>query len=167
MGGNNVSTPSVKHLEHDVFDIFGFIAIDGSHNVVGQMPNTPPIATQVYSRCKGLLKSVGIAGAVVTQPYQSTGFYQFTLDEPWFALLDWDVSPLDQGAVALPSPSIKANVRANTNGYLAGIMPGTDTSIAAQTVQLRFRLPTTGALTDLAVSTGFWIRLRLLRTGTP
>jgi hypothetical protein len=114
--------------------------------------------------CKGLTKAIGIAGAVKTQPYQSTGFYQFTLDKPWFALLHASVVLLDQGANACPVACINANVRNNTTGADAGVQPGTDPTIAAQIVNVKFRLPTTGALTDLQVSTGFWLFLFFKRT---
>src|SRR6185437_8029058 len=104
-------------------------------------------------------KAIGFAGAVVTQPYTSTGLYKFLLDEPWIALLDWDVNLIDQGAVAIPVPVLKANVRANTTSADAGRVPGTDPAVAAQTIELRFRSAAAGALTDIAVSTGFWLRL--------
>lgn len=167
--GNPFATPFVKQLEHDVQLIEGFIAIDGSHNVIGQAPVSAPVGAGPYSLCKGLMKSVGIAGAVVTQPYQSTGFYQFTLDEPWTALLGFQLTLYDQGAVALPGWGIKANVKGVTTtgangGRANGVDPGTDGTITAQTLQIKFRTVSSGALVDLAVSTGFWMRLLLKRS---
>ena len=158
-----------KHLEHDVQDIFGFIALDGSSNVIGQAPVAAPVGAGPYSLCKGLMKSVGIAGAVVTQPHTSTGLYTFILDEPWVALLGVNVTLLDPGAAALPMWSCKANVRNATTtgpngGRPNGADPGTDSTIAAQNVQIRFRTVATGALIDPTVSTGFWLSLLLKRT---
>lgn len=164
MGNNSGGAANLVHLEHDVTLVQGFIAIDGAHNVIGQAPVVAPIGSGPYSQCKGLLNAVGIAGAVVTQPYQSTGFYQFTLDAPWMALLNWNVELLDQGAVAQPSWGMKANVRGNTTSADAGVQPGTDPTIAAQTIQLKFRTGSSGALVDLTVSTGFWIQLWLKRS---
>jgi hypothetical protein len=163
--GNPLATGFVKTLEHDVQLVEGFIAIDGAANVIGLAPTAAPVGAGPYTLCKGLSNAIGIAGAVVTQPRQSAGFYQFTLDEPWQALLDGQATLYDQGAVVQLIPSVKANVRNNTTGPRAGVDPGTETGLgASRIVQVRFRHPTTGALTDLAANTGFWLRLMLKRT---
>jgi hypothetical protein len=162
--GNPLASIQFKHLEHDVQLLSGFIALDGASNVIGQAPVSAPVGAGPYSLCKGLMKSVGIAGAVVTQPHQSTGLYQFTLDEPWMALLWAHVTLFDPGAAALPVATVRANVRGNTTGPRAGVDPGTETTLLAQTVYVRFRTPATGALIDPAVSTGFWLNLLLKRT---
>lgn len=162
--GNPFGSANLVHLEHDVTIIEGFIAIDGLHNVIGQAPTAAPLGSGPYSLCKGLMKSVGIAGAVVTQPYQSTGFYQFTLDEPWNCLLGYNVDLYEQGAVAIPNWGINANVRANTTSADAGVRPGTNPAIAAQTIQLKFRNASSGAAADITASTGFWLQLVLKRT---
>lgn len=165
--GNPFATNGIKTLEHDVQDISGFIAIDGAKNVIGKIPVLAAPGAGPYSRCKGLDKAIGMAGAVVTQPYISTGLYRFTLDEPWIGLIGAEVTLLDQGAVAIPTWTIKANVRATQTAADAGRVPGTDPTIAIQTIELRFRLASSGALTDIAVSTGFWLRLLLLRSAVP
>src|SRR5215472_3504051 len=114
MGGNNTTSPFVKHLERDVQLIAGFIALDGSSNVIGVAPPLAPPGSGPYTLCKGLTKAIGTAGAVVTQPHTSTGLYTFTLDEAWTALLGARVILLDPGAVALPTPTVTANVMAGT-----------------------------------------------------
>lgn len=171
MGGNRIYTEFVKHSEHDVVEIFGFIALDGSSNVIGQAPTSAPVGAGPYTLCKGLCNAIGIAGAVVTQPHTSTGLYTFTLDEAWMALLDWDVGMLDQGAVTGVQASCKANVRGTqvtgpNGGRPNGADPGTDPTIAPQNVQIRFRASIAGgALVDPQPSTGFWLRLLLKRSG--
>lgn len=167
--GNPLTTNGIGHYEHDVRLLTGFIALDGASNVIGQAPVSAPVGAGPYSLLKGLMKSVGIAGAVVTQPHTSTGLYTFLLDEPWVALLDWKVSLLDPGAVAIPAATVTANVRGSqTTGPNAGSPngadPGTDPTIAAQTVQVRFRTVATGALIDPTVSKGFWLSLLMKRT---
>lgn len=170
MGGNNIASPFVKHLEHDVQLLSGFIALDGSSNVIGQAPVAAAVGAGPYSLCKGLLKNVGIAGAVVYQPHTTTGTYIFVLDEAWMALLDWRVGLLDQGAVTGVQASCKANVRGTqvtgpNGGKPNGADPGTDPTIAAQNVQIRFRASIAGgALVDPVVSTGFWLSLLLKRS---
>jgi hypothetical protein len=170
--GENLASPFVKHLEHDVQLISGFIALDGSSNVIGVAPvaASTPVGAGPYSMCKGLLGNVGFAGAVVYQPHISAGLYTFVLDKAWMALLDARVTLLDQGLVTGIQPSVKANVRATTSvgangGYPNGADPGTDPTIAAQNVQVRFRASIAGgALVDPVASTGFWLSLLLKRT---
>lgn len=170
MGGSANQSPYVSHLEHDVCIRAGFIALDGSSNVIGQAPVSAPVGAGPYSLCKGLLKNVGIAGAVVYQPHISTGLYTFVLDEPWMALLGVEVTLLDQGTVTGVQVSCKANVRATqvagpNGGKPNGADPGTDPTIAAQNVQIRFRASIAGgALVDPVASTGFWIKLLLKRS---
>ena len=171
MGGNNLSNnPFVKHLERDVQLVAGFIALDGSSNVIGIAPTTAPVGTGPYTMCKGLAKAIGVAGAVIKQPHTATGTYVFTLDEAWMALLGARVTLLDPGAVALPAATVTANVMASTavgpnGGYGNGVNPGTSASITAQTVNVFFRTVATGALIDPTVSTGFWLELLLKRSG--
>lgn len=168
---DNFASPFIKHLEHDVQLIAGFIAIDGSSNVIGTAPTaaSTPVGAGPYSLCKGLLGNVGPAGAVVYQPHTATGVYTFVLDKAWYALLAADITLLDPGAVALPGWTVTANVRASTatgpnGGRPNGADPGTSAAIAAQNVIVRFRTVATGAAVDPTVSTGFWIKLLLKRT---
>lgn len=170
MGGSNIYNAFVKNAEHDIVLVAGFIALDGSSNVIGQAPVSASVGAGPYSICKGLLKNVGIAGAVVYQPHISAGLYTFILDEAWMCLLGADVTLVDQGAVALVQPSVKANVRATqvtgaNGGKPNGADPGTDPTILPQNVQVRFRTAAAGVLTDPAVSTGFWLKLLLKRSG--
>lgn len=164
--GNPFATGFVKHLEHDIQALYAFFALDGSSNVIGQAPTNAPVGTGPYSLCKGMGKALGIAGAVVTQPHTSTGLYTFSLDEPWQALIGVDLGFFDQGAVQQLTWSCRANVRSNTTGPRAGVDPGTETGLGVnQAVQIRFRTNIAGgALTDPAVSTGFWLALILKRT---
>lgn len=163
-------------LEKDVMELFGFIALDGSSNVVGIAPTATPPAAQssgpyAYTRFKGLTGSIGVAGAVVTQPHQSAGLYYFTLDKPWEALLDASLTFYDQGAVTGLQWSVTANVRANTSdpAPISGVFPGTNTNLSStptnQVIIVRFRTSAAGgALTDPVASTGWWMKLNLKRT---
>src|SRR5271170_6798967 len=166
MGNPLGNYKGIQTLEHDVTEIQGFIALDGSSNVIGTLPTNAAPGTGFYTRLLGLQRAIGIAGAIKTQPHQSAGLYYFTLDEAWNALLDWSVEMYDQGAVAQLTPSVIANVRANVNGPYAGNLPGTNTGLtnpAIQIVQVRFRIAA-GTLTDPVASTGFWMKLKLMRT---
>ena len=162
--GNPMGSRAQFHLEHNIYVLSGLIAIDGSSNVIGGIPTATPPGAGPYTVCKGIQKALGPAGGIITQPHTATGTYIFTLDEPWFSLLDYDVAFLDQGAVAQSSPSLQANVRANTTAADAGQQPGTDPTLTAQTLKFRFRHQTTGALQDPVASTGFWIRVVLKNT---
>lgn len=163
--GNQLGAANVVHLEHGCTLIEGFIALDGSSNVIGIAPTAAPPGAGPYTVCKGLTSALGVAGAVVNQPHISTGLYEFTLDQPFMALLNADVTLLDAGAVAYPNSTFKANVRANTTGPRAGIDPGTDPTLTPLTIYLRFRTASSGALADPPASSGFWLQLFLKNTG--
>jgi len=152
------------HFEHDVGEILGFVALDGSSNVVGYAPTTAGglNTTTPYTRLKGAQAAIGQAGAVATQPHTATGTYVFTLDEPWFALLSPWAQLTDQGAVATITPFFDANVSNQTANV--GFMPGNNTALAVKTVRLRWRA-NAGALTDPVASTGFWLGFTLMRSG--
>lgn len=168
--GNPFASTINKTLEHDVQEICAFFALDGSSNVIGQMPTNAPPGTGPYSLCKGFGKALGIAGAVVTQPHTGAGTYLFTLDEPWICLVNAGVTLIDQGAVAAVNSFVDANVRANNNGtgvMANGVMPGTNSAIANLGVRVLFRSAGAGALTNPVASTGFWLYLQLKRTGIP
>ena len=181
MGGSALGTPFIKHLEHDVSEYFGFIALDplGSGNVVGYAPPSNPVpAAGSYTMMKGLMKAIGPAGSVVTQPYQSPGIYTFTLDEPWMALLDLSCTLQDMSAASpafaeatqgyLPlAYSVRANVRNNSNGPRYGIDPGTDSGLSFQTFTVYWRATGGdgyGTLASPPPGTGWWMRLVLKRT---
>jgi hypothetical protein len=161
--GNPFGNRAGGNLENETYDIFAFIALDGSSNVIGFAPTTsPPTAAGPYSRVRGLGKSIGQAGAVITQPHTSAGVYLFTLDEPWFGMVGAGVQLIDQGAVAAVNAFVDANVGPN---LLGGAFPGNNPALAAQTVRVRFRTASAGALADPVASTGFWLWLELKRTG--
>ena len=157
----NVLTSNTRNLEHDVVEILGYIALDGSSNVIGKAPTATPVGAGPYTRAKGLDNAIGFAGAVAAQPHDSTGEYVFTLDQPWVALIGVEVTPNDSASATLDA-SCDANVRANTTGPRAGADPGTNTSLTVQTVRIRFR-NSAGTLTDPPANGGFWLRLVLKR----
>ena len=162
--GNPFSNRADGSLENESLAISCYIALDGAANVIGYAPTASP-ATLVgpYTRAKGAQKAIGPAGGVITQPHTAAGTYIFNLDEPWFAATEAWVQLVDQGAVAGLSWYIDANVGPNT---LGGAWPGNNPALAAQTVRIRFRSASAGALTDPVASTGFYFGLKLKRTGT-
>ena len=162
--GSPFSSQVLAHLEPDAIQITGFISLDGSSNVIGYAPTTAGgiVPTNSYTRCKGLQKSLGPAGALLYQPHTSAGLYVFVLDEPWFALLDSGVTSTDQGAVAPLTAYIDANVTNQTANI--GFMPGNEVALNTSTVKVTFR-NTTGVLTNPVASTGFWLNLTLMRSG--
>ena len=161
--GNSLTNRADGSFENESISLSAFIALDGSSNVIGFAPTaTPPTLAGPYTRAKGLQKAIGPAGGVVTQPHTSTGVYVFTLDDPWFAAIEAWVQQIDQGAIAQLTYAIDCNVGPNT---LGGAWPGNNPALAAQTVRVRFR-NNAGTLTDPAASTGFWLGLKLKRTGS-
>jgi hypothetical protein len=165
MGDNALLTSFVKHYEHDVVLISGFVALDGSANVLPAKPTNAPPGTGPYTLLKGAQKAIG-AGTIITQPHTGTGIYQFTLDNAYFALLGAWVISQDPGATTTIDPFVNANVRANTTSPDAGVQPGTDPTIAAQTVKVSFRIGA-GTLTNPPANVGFWLTLLLKRTQVP
>lgn len=158
------TSPKFQHFEVDIAQINAFIALDSSSNVLGYYPTAPGgVTTGSYSRVKGLGLALGPAGAVITQPHTATGTYIFTLDEPWFSLVNADVQLIDQGAVAGVNAYVDANVTNWTSGY--GYMPGQNMSLSPREVRVLFRAASNGALTNPVASTGFWLNLTLKRTG--
>lgn len=162
--GSPFTSQVFGHYEHDVSEILGFVALDGSANVVGFAPTTAGgiVPTTSYTRIKGAQKAIGPAGGVLLQPHTATGTYLFTLDEQWIALLSPWAQLIDQGAVAPLSPYFDANVTNQTAGI--GNLPGNNPALGVGTVRLRWR-NTSGTLTDPVVSTGFWIGFTLMRSG--
>ena len=160
--GNPFANRADGSLENESISLSGFIALDGASNVIGFAPTaSPPTLVGPYTRAKGLQKAIGPAGGILTQPHTATGVYLFTLDEPWFAAIEAWVQLNDQGAVAQLNYAIDCNVGPN---ILGGAWPGNNPALAAQTVRVRFRA-NAGALTDPQANTGFWIGLKLKRTG--
>jgi len=161
--GNPLGYQADKSLEGESFTISAFVALDGSSNVIGFAPTaTVPTAAGPYTRGKGLQKAIGPSGAIVTQPHTTGGTYVFTLDDPWLAGIEGWVQQTDPGAVANLNSFVDANVGPNTSG---GANPGNNPALAAQTVRVRFR-NNAGTLTDPAANTGFWLGLKLKRSGT-
>lgn len=167
--GNVLGAQNIQHLEHDAIVMNWFIALDASSNVLPQAPTNAPAGAGPYTLIKGAGVALG-AGTVVNQPHISTGLYEFTLDQPWGALLNVSLTLYDQGAVACPVWSARANVRASKaassaiSNPRAGVDPGTDNTLTAQTIYIRFRTAATGNLADPAASTGFWLQIWLKRT---
>ncbi len=183
--GNPFGTAFVKHNEHDVQLVMGFIAIDSSSNVIGMCPTAAAPGAGPYSLCKGVTKSIGVAGAVITQPHQGvgTGTYVFTLDEPWGCLLYANATLIDPSAAnpaetqvvpiqgyAPLNPYFRANVRNSTNNNNTmrnlGVDPGTDPNLTAQTVTCYWRVASdgNGTLADPPPNSGWWMLLLLKRT---
>jgi hypothetical protein len=161
--GNPLSNRATAGLENECLELGGFVALDGSSNVIGFQPTaSPPTLAGPYTRLKGMQKSIGPAGGIITQPHTSAGVYVFTLDEPWFGALEAWVQLVDQGAVAQLNAGIDVNAGPN---QLGGAFPGNNPALAAQTVRVRFRVAA-GTLTDPVASTGFFMGLLLKRTGT-
>jgi len=123
-------------------------------------PFRAPVGTGPNTVGKGLTASIGVS--VTTQPHTATGEYKFTLDQPWQALLGAFVTLKDSASATL-DPFVDANVRANNSGARMGVDPGTDTTIANQTVRIRFR-NSGGTLADPPANGGFWVTLVLKRT---
>lgn len=162
--GNPLGYQADKSLEGESVTVSAFIALDGSSNVIGFAPTaTPPTAAGPYTRAKGLQNAIGPAGSIKTQPHTGTGVYSFTLDEPWQGAIEAWVQQNDQGAVASLAVYVDVNAGPNTSG---GAFPGNNPAIAAQTVRVRFRNSSTGALADPVASTGFWLGLKLKRGQT-
>lgn len=148
-------------FEAQLFELGGFVALDGSSNVIGFAPTTTiPTVAGPYTRVLGLQKAIGPAGGIIIQPHLSAGVYSFTLDEPWYGCIEAWVQLVDQGAVAQLNPAIDVNVGGNT---ILGAFPGNNPAIAAQTVRVRFRV-NAGTLTDPVASTGFFMGLTLVRS---
>lgn len=164
--GNPLANRADQALENESMSISAFIALDGSANVIGIYPTTgPAVLTGPYTRGRGLDRSIGQAGAVVTQPHTSAGVYVFTLNDPWFAGTEAWAQLVDQGAVAQLNYGVDVNVTAVTGSSSYGFMPGQNQTLAAQTIRVRFRVAA-GTLTDPVASTGFWLGIKLKRTGT-
>ena len=167
--GNPLGSRVDGTLEYESFMLSGFIALDGSSNVIGFKPTaTPPNLAGPgnnlpYTRCRGLQKAIGPAGGVLTQPHTGTGIYQFTLDEPWFGCLEAWVQLMDQGAVAAANYFVDVNATSQTGSTNLGFFPGQNQSLPAQTVKVTFRTAAAGALVNPVVNTGFWIGLKLKR----
>lgn len=167
--GNVLGAQNIQHLEHNVIVFNWFIALDASSKVLPCAPSNAPPGAGPYTLAKGAAVSIGY-GTIVKQPWISTGLFEFTLDQPWGALIGAQVTLYDQGAAACPVASVRANVRSSTStssttvNPRAGIDPGTETSLLVQTVYIRFRLAANGTIADLAASTGFWVQLMLKNT---
>jgi hypothetical protein len=156
-----LTTRSFGNYEHDVGVILAFIQLDANSKVAACRPTDgTDVSTTTYTRALGMQKSIG-NGTIVTQPWSSAGVFLFTLDEPWIALVGADVQLIDQGAVNAVLPAVDANVTGSTT---SGEFPGNNGNLAVQTVRVRFR-STTGTLTDLIASTGYWLTLFLKRSG--
>jgi hypothetical protein len=161
--GNPLANRADQSLENECCVISAFIALDGSSNVIGYKPTTsPPTAAGPYTRGVGLQRAIGQAGSVATQPHTATGTYTFTLDEPWLGGIEAWVQQTDPGAVASLGAYVDANVSGSTSG---GANPGCNPALAVQTIRVRFRNSSTGALTDPAANTGFWLGIKLKRGG--
>ncbi len=151
------------HFEHSCAEIFAYIQLDGSSNVVGILPTGPgQNATTNYTRAVGLSNSIGQAGAIITQPHTATGTYIFNLDDFYIALVNSGVQQTDPGAVNTVTAYIDANVTNQTSGI--GNLPGNNSALGVGTVRIRFR-GTTGTLADPTASTGFWLYLCMRKTG--
>jgi hypothetical protein len=170
MGAPFSNYSGIATLENEGLELSGFISLDASSNVQGYLPTTSAYSlagasnSQPYTRMKGLQKAIGQYGAVVTQPHTATGVYTFTLDDPWFGCLEAWVQLIDQGAVSTIAGFVDVNATGTTGSSSYGFFPGQNQSLAAQTVRVRFRAASGGALTDPAASTGFFMGLLLKRT---
>lgn len=158
---NRKGTGFIVSYEGEIRVVAGFVALDGSSNVIGYAPTaTVPSATGPYTRLMGAQIAIGPAGGVITQPHTAAGTYIFTLDEPYMALLNADVQLTDQGAVQTLARFVDANVSGSTSGV--GKLPGNNTALAPQTVRVLFRTNAAGgALANPVASTGFWLTLWL------
>jgi hypothetical protein len=167
--GEPLGAQNLQHLEHSVTVLNWFIALDANSKVLPVAPTNAPPGSGPYTLIKGAGVSLG-AGTVITQPRISTGLYEFTLDKAWGALVNVSLTLYDQGAVAVPVWSVRANVRSSqlagstTVNPRAGIDPGTDVTLLPQTIYVRFRTAATGTLVDVAASTGFWLQLWMKST---
>ncbi len=167
--GNPLGSRVDGTLEYESFCLSGFIALDGSSNVIGFKPTAtvPNLAgpgnNLPYTRFRGIQKALGPAGGVITQPHTGTGVYVFTLDEPWFGCLEAWIQLADQGAVAAVNYFIDVNTTGSTGSTNLGFFPGQNQSLAAQTVRVRFRTAAAGTLADPVANTGFWMGLKVKR----
>lgn len=154
----------IKHFHDEIAAIDGYVALDGSSNVVAAFPAlTMPLSGKAYTYLKGCALPV----------HTSTGTYTITLSKPWIALLDWNVKIDSDGynVTNLLTSLGGANVTGTqssspTTGTFTfqGNLPGTDPSIAPQTIILRFTTAA-GVLTDPPANKGFHVHL-LLKQGT-
>lgn len=183
--GNPFATGFIKHQEHDVELISGFIALDSSSNVLPVCSTATAPGAGPYTLCKGLTNKIGSASPVVNQPHQGvgSGIYIFTLDEPWVALLYANACIIDPTAAnpaenpAAPiqgyaplNPFFRANVRYNNTSanvtHPAGVDPGTDSNLTNMTVSLYWRVAAdgNGSCADPPPNSGWWMTLLLKRT---
>lgn len=150
-------------------DIHGFVALDGSSNVIGFAPTASPLNLAgpgnnvPYTRLRGFQNSLGPAGAIVSQPHTGTGLYVFTLDEAWFGVLEQWIQLTDQGAVAAVNYFVDSNVTGSTGSTTLGWFPGQNQSLAAQTVKVTFRTAAAGALANPVANSGFSMGLKVIR----
>jgi hypothetical protein len=154
---SSFSSAFIKHLNTNVVVVDGYVALDSLSNVVGLYPTAT--AAQALSGPYSYMN-----GASHTVPvHTSTGLYTFELDNSITAtaLLSAKVALSDQGANVQVIPSVMANVLGSTSSDLTTLYPGTDPIVAIKTILIRFRHPTTGALTDPQAHSGFWISLTL------
>ena len=165
----------IKTLNTEVLELSGFIALDsttqGDGYADGYVLPVPPTKAGVavvgpYTYCKGLTDSIGAQTAsgvytVTTQPWKSTGLYQFTIDNPIHAtaLVGANITLTDQGAVAQPIASVDANVLGSADTTRQNVYPGCNSTIPLKTVQVKFRNASSGALVNPI--NGFWMRLLL------
>lgn len=166
----SLSNSFKKHLNTNVVEIEGFIAIDGYGNVLPTYPTgfgVQPVQ-QTYTFCKGLTDAIGPGPNVKLQPHIATGVYQFTLDRTMFATALVGISvTLQDGYVAGDGYHLlTAYATANVLGELADPVrspynAGTDQTQPVKTVTVSFRNNTTGVLTDPITGSGFWLRIVL------
>lgn len=149
---NRFGNQFFKTLENEMGALDGYIALDGSSNVVALKSTTAKTLNKAYTRFRGASKTLPV--------HTSTGIYTITLDDPYNSL--WGPVITLSGA---QSSSFSTEVVANVTGSATptGIEPGQDPNTAIQTVIVKFRVA--GTLTDPAVNTGFWVHLGVKNSG--
>jgi hypothetical protein len=151
---NRFGNQFFKTLMDEMGALDGYIALDGSSNVVGLKSVTAKAANKAYTKFVGASKTLPV--------HTATGVYTITLDDPYNSL--WNPVVTLAGAQSSTfSVEVVANVTGNATPATS-MEPGQDPNTAAQTVVIKFRVA--GTLTDPAASTGFWVHLGLKNSGT-
>lgn len=138
----------IKHAAQNVIQIDGYVAVDGSSDVVALLPTaSTPISGKAYTFLPGASQTLPV--------HTSTGIYTLTLDESYNALLSASATVSPGKLIVSTGPN---NVSDATGG--SGNRPGTDPAVARRTVVFKF-YNDAGSLADIPVSTGFTVSLKL------
>lgn len=71
MGNALTNMKGSFQYEHEITNIYAYIALDANANVIGFVPTTSAPGAGPFTRALGMQKSIGPAGGIITQPHTS------------------------------------------------------------------------------------------------